>query len=132
MAFKAAAGSTVGLTDEKMGFQIVIEVTCPKCGVNVGRGCLITLNAKQEVRQGSHVDGYGFVTPCCYMLVAADHDFSRWAAYQYVSHKCNSDVTNPFTEKGMMCDVSKGVETVDPITRKTEADHNPLSGNIGP
>lgn len=117
MTFKAAAGSTIGPSDKKLGFNIVIQVNCPKCGVNVGPGCLVTLNAKQEVKHGPNLNGYGLVTPCCHMVVASDDDFQRWLGYQYVSHKCQSEVTNPYTEKGAMCDVSGGVETVESVPR---------------
>ena len=70
MKFKAAAGSTVCQSHEDVkGIKLVVEVNCPKCGVNVEASCLIQLNAKQKVEYGANLDGYGLVTPCCHMSV---------------------------------------------------------------
>ena len=132
MKFIAAAGSMVVPIRNKVAFQLVIEVICPKCGTNVSPTCLSALNAKGEAGSGRRIDGIGLITPCCHMVVAMDDDFSRWVQYQFDQNELHPVVTLPFSEKGMMCDISHGVETVGLKETKTEADYNPLSGTVGP
>ena len=112
MKFKTAAGCTVSRTNEDVGFRLVIEAICPKCGTNVGSGCLIKLNVKGKDGHGRPINGYGLVTSCCHMVVAVDEDFSRWVEYQSAEHDRRPEVALPFNEMGMVCDISDGVEAV--------------------
>jgi hypothetical protein len=118
MIFKVAAGSTVGHDKEEVGgLKLVVEVTCPKCGVNVEPGCLVLLKSQQDVWEGPHgheVSGHGLVTPCCHMVVAMDQDFSRWIDYQSASHERHPEITFPFNGQGIVCDISDGVKVVGP------------------
>lgn len=115
MTFKVAEGGTVGLDGEEGGgLKLVVDVICPGCGVNVEPGCLVSLKSQQDIWEGCHgheVSGRGLVTPCCHMVVAMDQNFSRWIDYQSASHGRQPEITSPFNEKGIVCDISDGVKT---------------------
>ena len=115
MSFKSAPNSTL-CQPKKVNIVLAVDVICPKCGSAVKKDEVVSLHAHQTVQRGDDLDGYAVATPCCYAVVSMDVWFHRWLGYQYVSHKCQPEVTDPMTEQGVICDVREGVEQVSLVT----------------